>query len=74
MLAFNLKNNLKKTINTNINNIAKFKMITPRVKFSTLNDLEILQTKVDRQSQQFQVRLKNKVNTYYRIIILTLKI
>ena len=74
MLAFNLKNNLKKTINTNINNIAKFKMITPRVKFSTLNDLEILQTKVDKQSQQFQVRLKNKVNTYYRITILTLKI
>ena len=64
MLTFNLKNNLKRTIKTSLTNISKFKIITPRVKFFTLNDLEILQTKVDKQSQQFQVRLIYK-NYYF---------
>jgi hypothetical protein len=55
MLAFNLKNNLRtfRVKNTgNLNNLIKN---FPKFKFSTLQDLEIIHTKIDKNSQSFQV-------------------
>jgi hypothetical protein len=51
MLSLNLKNNFRRLAKTQVAKLPK--VLTSR--FSTLRDLEVLQTKVDKQSQEFQV-------------------
>lgn len=76
MLSFNLKNNFRRIVKTKINSLAygALENQVPKVfmsRFSTLRELEVLQTKVDRQSQEFQVSNFYIISIYKNIFQIT---
>lgn len=73
MLSFNLKNNFRRIVKTKVNSLAygAIENQIPKVfmsRFSTLRELEVLQTKVDKQSQEFQVSNFDSISIYKNIL------